>query len=187
MAGIFYFSSRPDPLKFVDRSVADRDALGLVAHVVEYAGLAAWLYRALAVGEGKVKPYLGAGFLSVAYAVSDELHQMGVPGREASLGDVALDALGAAVALGLVGLWSKRSASARPLVVSPSQVEGLRGKVGHTPEPPLTAEADCRSCDLSRRRRPTHALRCRHRRCLVGRALGRGTPGPRRPGGPCLR
>ncbi|MGC8838818.1 MAG: VanZ family protein [Anaerolineae bacterium] len=110
MAGIFYFSSRPDPLAFVGRPSADRDALGRAAHVLEYAGLAFWLQRALAREEQGAKAYRWAGLLSVAYAVSDEAHQMWVPGREASLGDVALDALGTAAALALLWMWEKRSA-----------------------------------------------------------------------------
>ncbi|MBC7225537.1 MAG: VanZ family protein [Anaerolineae bacterium] len=113
MAGIFYYSSRPDPLGFVGRPSADRDALGRAAHVLEYAGLAFWLHRALARGEESARPHLWAGFLSVAYALSDEFHQMWVPGREASLGDVALDALGAAAALAFLWMWEKRSAVGR--------------------------------------------------------------------------
>ncbi len=106
-AAIFYFSSRPDPLTFVGRPSAERDALERAAHVVEYAGLAFWLYRALAREEQSPRRYLWAGVLSVAYAFSDEFHQMWVPGREASLADVALDALGAAAALTLARLWRR--------------------------------------------------------------------------------
>lgn len=124
MAGIFYFSSRPDPLGFVGAPSGDRDALGRVAHVVEYAGLAFLLHRALAFEKPGSRPYLLAGLLSVAYAFSDEFHQMWVPGREASLGDVALDTLGTAVALGLVWLREKRSA-VNPQSSAPSRREGL--------------------------------------------------------------
>jgi len=116
MAGIFYFSSRPDPLGFVGARPGDRDALGHAAHVLEYAGLAGWLYRALAPGEVGARPYLLAGLLAVAYALSDELHQMGVPGREASLGDVALDAFGATAVLGLLYLRRRRSGLSVPFV-----------------------------------------------------------------------
>lgn len=46
MAGIFYFSSRSHPLGFLP-SPQQRGPIGKVAHFVEYAGLAALLYRAL--------------------------------------------------------------------------------------------------------------------------------------------
>jgi len=46
MVGIFYFSSRPDPLGFL---CSGQDTVGVdkLAHMGEYAGLAALLYRAL--------------------------------------------------------------------------------------------------------------------------------------------
>ena len=46
-AGIFYFSSRPDPLGFLPSSGHDTFDIGNLAHIGEYAGLAALLYRAL--------------------------------------------------------------------------------------------------------------------------------------------
>jgi VanZ family protein len=46
MAGIFYFSSRPEPLGFLP-SPTQRGPVGKVAHFGEYAGLAALLHRAL--------------------------------------------------------------------------------------------------------------------------------------------
>ncbi|MDQ3876200.1 MAG: VanZ family protein [Actinomycetota bacterium] len=63
------------------------------AHSTEYAILGLLLLRAL----GREVP---AFLLAVAYAVSDEVHQHFVSGRNASPADVAVDAAG--VALGLV-------------------------------------------------------------------------------------
>jgi len=109
MAAIFYFSSRPDPLGFVGPP-EPRSTLGRLAHVLEYAGLALLLHRALVHGEETgspqgARPYFLAGLLSLAYAASDELHQAWVPGREGTLYDVGLDFAGAAAALALAWVW----------------------------------------------------------------------------------
>jgi VanZ family protein len=63
-----------------------------LAHVTEYAVLGALLARA--VGQP-----VTAFALGVAYAVSDEVHQHFVPGRNGTPVDVAIDAIG--VALGI--------------------------------------------------------------------------------------
>jgi hypothetical protein len=60
-----------------------------IAHVAEYAILGALLARAV----GRPWPALALG---VAYAVSDEIHQTFVPGRQGSPLDVAIDSLGVA-------------------------------------------------------------------------------------------
>ncbi|MGD0120247.1 MAG: VanZ family protein [Candidatus Binatus sp.] len=60
------------------------------AHFTEY-GILFWL---LVRGPMKDRPYL-ALLLCVLYALSDEGHQIFVPGRTASLYDVALDSTGA--------------------------------------------------------------------------------------------
>ena len=59
-----------------------------LAHMTEFAILAALLVRALA-------RELPAFLVAVAYAVSDEAHQHFVPGRQGSSLDVAIDAAGA--------------------------------------------------------------------------------------------
>ena len=60
------------------------------AHFTEY-GILFWL---LVRGPMKERPYL-ALMLCVVYALTDEGHQVFVPGRTASLYDVALDSTGA--------------------------------------------------------------------------------------------
>lgn len=72
-------------------------ALRKGAHLASF-GLLAVLFR-FALGPGRRAPGLIAWALTVVYAASDELHQRFVPGRGASLDDVLLDALGAALAL----------------------------------------------------------------------------------------
>jgi VanZ family protein len=62
------------------------------AHATEYAILALLLLRATG-------SYVAAWPLAVAYAVTDEVHQMFVRGRHGSPVDVAIDAAGAALGL----------------------------------------------------------------------------------------
>jgi VanZ family protein len=73
------------------------------AHLLVYAILAALWLRAL--GRGEVMPRKGwivALAATCLYALSDEFHQYFVPGRTASLVDLAVDWLGAAAAAALV-------------------------------------------------------------------------------------
>lgn len=69
-----------------------------LAHVALYAPLGFLLGRAVGVGWLAV-------LLATAYGVSDEWHQVFVPGRSASLGDVVADAVGAALG---AAAWSIR-------------------------------------------------------------------------------
>ncbi len=62
-----------------------------IAHAAEFAILGALLGRALAE--------LPAFLLGVGYAISDEVHQSFVRGREGSARDVAIDVVGVAVGL----------------------------------------------------------------------------------------
>jgi hypothetical protein len=122
MAGIFYFSSRPDPLDFLPSSGHGID-IDKVSHIGEYAGLAALLYRALssdkgvdrekgeseAEGQGDTSALLHRRrrlevvfALALAYAILDELHQELVPGRGLELADIGYDLAGIVAALGLI-------------------------------------------------------------------------------------
>jgi VanZ family protein len=91
---IFALSSIPD----LGTGLGGWDlALRKIAHAAEYAVLGALLVRAT----GKA----GLAFaLATIYAVSDEVHQAFVPGRMASVLDIAIDTVG--VACGVV-LWQK--------------------------------------------------------------------------------
>ncbi len=66
-------------------------------HTVEFFVLAALVYRLLASYRAFTGLYLlgGALLIAVGYGLTDEFHQSFVPGRTATLGDVAIDALGA--------------------------------------------------------------------------------------------
>ncbi|MEI8233760.1 MAG: VanZ family protein [Verrucomicrobiota bacterium] len=70
------------------------------AHMSEYALLGVLLLYALAAGKGDARKWLSSAWmLSVAYAAADEFHQSFVPGRNASVVDVGIDAAGAALGL----------------------------------------------------------------------------------------
>jgi VanZ family protein len=91
---IFALSSVPD----LGTGLGGWDlVLRKLAHAAEYAVLGALLQRALN------RPAL-AFVLGTLYALSDEIHQSFVPGRQGSPLDVALDAAGVAVG---VALWHR--------------------------------------------------------------------------------
>lgn len=112
MGAIFYFSSLPDPIPGVEPSPW-KEMLGRTAHFLEYAGLAFWL--AFGMAEGKISELdLSPGrmilliSLAMAYALSDEVHQIFVPGRGFQVLDVFIDTAGAGVSMGVVGWWIGR-------------------------------------------------------------------------------
>ncbi len=79
------------------------------AHVTEYAILALLLWRGLrttfwrAAAGWPWRCALAAWGGAVGFAITDEWHQMFVPGRQGSPWDVLIDSLGAAAGLGM--LW----------------------------------------------------------------------------------
>jgi len=99
-AVIFALSSVPD----LGTGLGTWDlVLRKIAHACEFALLGALLLRAL----GDERAAFVGGLL---YAISDEVHQLFVPGRAGSPIDVAIDSLGVAVG---VLLWRRyRPASA---------------------------------------------------------------------------
>ena len=95
---IFAFSSIPS----LDTGFGTWDlVLRKLAHAAVYAILAVLLLRAL----GRVVPaFLGAS----AYAVTDELHQSFVAGRQGSIRDWAIDTAGAAIGLAVASALRRR-------------------------------------------------------------------------------
>ena len=96
MAVIFHFSSEPNPLPEITGRVWDK---GL--HVVEYAGLALLICRAL-IGEGVTltNAALIAVVAASAYAASDEWHQAFTPMRSSDVRDWMADTIGAMLGAG---------------------------------------------------------------------------------------
>jgi hypothetical protein len=95
-----------------------------LSHPLEYAGLTLLILRALNGGLRRPIPvgvhFLGLG-IAVVYAVSDELHQLLVRRRTASLKDVLSDALGAVLAVGIAELIQRKAArrsTGSPLAVT---------------------------------------------------------------------
>ena len=74
-----------------------------IAHFCLYAVLAALWPFALAPGLGMRRALpVAAAAISVLYAISDEIHQGYVPGRDSDPVDVVVDCLGIATALLLI-------------------------------------------------------------------------------------
>jgi VanZ family protein len=88
---IFTLSSIPD----LGTGLGGWDlVLRKLAHAAEYAVLGLLLLRALG------RPLLSLG-LGAAYALTDEIHQAFVPGRQGSALDVAIDTAGVAIGVAL--------------------------------------------------------------------------------------
>ena len=106
MGLIFYLSSQSDPVG-VSPGVASVEGrtgarvVASVAHIVEFGTLALFLRWGLASRRPGFAVYAVTLAFTMAFAVSDEVHQSFTPGRVSSAGDVALDAAGAVLALGL--------------------------------------------------------------------------------------
>ncbi|MFQ5487640.1 MAG: VanZ family protein [Gammaproteobacteria bacterium] len=83
-------------------------------HIPLFGGLA-WFWcdalRRVAVPSGFV--LLAAFAITVLYGSLDEIHQSFIPGRMANLIDVALNTIGAAVAIVAYRLWGRRRVPGR--------------------------------------------------------------------------
>ena len=77
-------------------------------HIAAYAGLAALTARAMGKGLREVSPraVLLAIVISSLYGISDEYHQLFVPGRSFDVLDMLADAIGSVVGASAVGAWS---------------------------------------------------------------------------------
>ncbi len=95
MATIFFLSAQPD-LPHPSSGWLDW-VISSAAHLFMFAVLAILWARAL--GRGR-RSWLIAVGLTCLYALSDEFHQLFVPGRHADPWDLAFDALGAVLGVG---------------------------------------------------------------------------------------
>jgi len=103
-SAIFYLSSQSRPLG--RRWPTLPSAL---AHVFEFAVLAALLERSLAADPRRRQRAVPQAFILTAlYAASDELHQLFVPERTATPAEYALDLLGAVLGLSVRRWWLRR-------------------------------------------------------------------------------
>ncbi|MBT2583958.1 VanZ family protein [Planococcus sp. ISL-109] len=77
------------------------------AHFLAYFVLAILLVRALRKsGVGVTRAFVWAFVGSAVYAVSDEVHQLFIPGRSGEMRDVLIDSAGAAAGLVVYGVVS---------------------------------------------------------------------------------
>lgn len=104
---IFFFSANPDPYRYLPESwrtlIPIRTAsssslaewIGQIMHFVEYAILAFLLMRALTM---TFPPTTNISLLTIVlamvFALSDEIHQIFVPGRAFQVVDLVIDLLG---------------------------------------------------------------------------------------------
>jgi VanZ family protein len=79
-----------------------------VVHIAAYAGLAALTTRATGKGLSDVswRAVCAAIVISALYGVTDEYHQLFVPGRTFELLDLAADAFGSIVGANAARAWS---------------------------------------------------------------------------------
>ena len=107
MGLIFFFSAQPKGSPVLE-SFPTPPGLG---HFIGYAILGLLLYRAFNGGLMNNLNWNRAAALKTllvgaAYAVSDELHQLFVPGRECSVVDVFIDGAALVTALLVIKLWT---------------------------------------------------------------------------------
>lgn len=108
MGVIFTASSVPD-LRGLPGGMPD-----WLGHGVGYALLGALALRAFAGGRWAgvtARAALAAALLAAGYGITDELHQLRVPGRTADVRDVAADAAGASLAVATGWSWRRFSSA----------------------------------------------------------------------------
>jgi VanZ family protein len=112
MAGLFALSSVPDDT--CEPGIAEyfpRPKVQNALHVPVYAGLSFLMWRGL---RGQRHAALLSAALATAYGVTDEIHQMFVVGRTASLTDALANALGAFAVAGWASLRKPTAPGAPP-------------------------------------------------------------------------
>lgn len=97
---IFYLSSQPVPpgiqLKGIDK----------LLHIIEYLPLG--FLWALLLKEMGLRGWMIFAFIfSILYAISDEIHQLFVPGRLASVSDIFADGIGITLGIYIRYRWRR--------------------------------------------------------------------------------
>lgn len=95
---IVYLSSLSSPTSHLPSFLSELSKLNdKLAHGVEYGILGVLIYRALHNTTRKIGNIYVAIICTVAFGMSDEMHQWFVPGRQADTWDLLADALGATI------------------------------------------------------------------------------------------
>ena len=117
MAGMFVVSGSPQAVPALPGG-SDK-----LLHAAAFALLGlSWCWALAAASRPVWRTALLALALAVTWGLSDEYHQSHVPGRVASWGDVAADAVGATLACGTWGhLAARARARAREAATSPGE------------------------------------------------------------------
>ena len=101
MALIFFFSHQPD----LSSGLGVWDTIGRkLFHMAECSLLCFLWWRALAGVTTRGRALVVAAAVSLAYAITDEIHQTFIEGRHGSPIDVAIDSVGIAAAC----VWIRR-------------------------------------------------------------------------------
>jgi len=107
MVAIFWLSSQPLPFDtpWFTFIVNGQDHSDKLKHMAAYAVLGALIWRAL--GRRGPKPWQVAVTVAIAtaYGLTDEVHQIFVPGRSCDPLDLSADAVGAAIAAYVLTKW----------------------------------------------------------------------------------
>ena len=102
MGFIFWLSAQPKaPLGWLVEEVENGDKVG---HAALYLVLGALLWRALRYRYSRWKAVGVATAVAVVYGITDEVHQLFVPGRSFELLDLTADGFGAAVSAVLLAI-----------------------------------------------------------------------------------
>lgn len=109
-AGIIFAFSNHSVIRTSEFFFADF-ILKKTAHFTEYLILFVLVYRSFknTIIPGKNKCLYLSLILTVLYAISDEIHQTFVPGREGRPRDVFIDSLGIVTAFYLINNWLANS------------------------------------------------------------------------------
>jgi len=106
---IFFLSSIPR----LESGLEQDYFLRKTAHVIEFAVLTILTVRVLRhASTHHLDVLFGSGLLAFIYALSDEAHQLLVPGRDGTLYDVGIDSVGIVLAVLLIVLWTGRQTRA---------------------------------------------------------------------------
>lgn len=99
MAAIFAMSSRSELPHTPGVSI---QFMAIAGHFIAYGLLAIFVVRALQFEiRNSLNRAMIAFLFTLVYGMSDEFHQSFVPGRDASVGDLVVDGVGALVALAM--------------------------------------------------------------------------------------